>query len=102
MIWHGSGSHLICCVYVWISSFCVCGLAELYWDIGRSSSNNHSDIVVCLVLLLLLTVFAVPARLFWEDIPLFPFVACSMVRFFYFFSTILYLYYYQSQETIVI
>ena len=78
-------------VYLCGSAACVCGPAELYWDIGSSSSNTHSDIVVCMVLLLLLTVFAVPARFLGGEIPLFPFVACSLVRFFDFFPTILYL-----------
>ena len=99
MIWRGGD--LLCCVFVWVSSFCVCGSAELYWDIGSSSSSTHSDIVVCMALLLLLTVFAVPARLFGGEIPLFPFVACSLVRFFDFFPTILYLYYNQTQGTVV-
>ena len=79
MIWRGGGSDLFCCVFVWVNSLCVCGSAELYWDMGSSSSSTHSDIVVCMVLFLLLTV---PARLFGGDIPLFPFVACSLVRFF--------------------
>ena len=68
MIWCGGVSDLLCCVFVWVNSIVVCGSAELYWDIGSSSSSTHSDIVVGMLLLLLLTVFAVSARLFGEII----------------------------------
>ena len=63
MIWCGGGSDLLCCVFMWVNSFCVYGSAVLYLDIGSSSSSTHSDFAVCMVLLLLLTVFAVPVCL---------------------------------------
>ena len=59
-------------VYLCGSAACVCGSDELYWDIGSSSSNIHSDIVVCIVLLLIVTVFAVPARLIGARFHYFP------------------------------
>ena len=94
MIWHGCGSDLLCCVFVWVSSFCVCGSTELYWDIGSSSSNTHSDIVVCMPPS---HCFCCACSLFVGEIPLLPFVVCSLVRLFDLFPTILYLYYNQSQ-----